>query len=311
MLGCFNAARGFVGGAAGRKWGFKWKHLEFQCRTRLCGWCSLKDVRPADVDFDVSMPHAALWVVQHSSANIPKTLLRRFNAARGFVGGAAAGIAYLLFALSSFNAARGFVGGAALSFFWIRKGDFQFQCRTRLCGWCSKTVFEPSTRSMTFQCRTRLCGWCSEESFWNFAEYRLGFNAARGFVGGAALNWIKTRLLGWRFNAARGFVGGAACPLLTHGSRNWGFQCRTRLCGWCSSSGGKMYFHLWSFNAARGFVGGAAKIEIRRVLIATLVSMPHAALWVVQQLTNTVVTGSNNVSMPHAALWVVQPCCFE
>ena len=37
----------------------------------------------------------------------------------------------------------------------------------------------------------------------------------------------------------------------------------------------------WSFNAARGFVGGAA---IKRMfeIAMSLVSMPHAALWVVQ-----------------------------
>ena len=35
-----------------------------------------------------------------------------------------------------------------------------------------------------FQCRTRLCGWCSRYAF-GFSRHYLGFNAARGFVGGA------------------------------------------------------------------------------------------------------------------------------
>ena len=36
----------------------------FQCRTRLCGWCS-KFYDFVENNFDVvSMPHAALWVVQ-------------------------------------------------------------------------------------------------------------------------------------------------------------------------------------------------------------------------------------------------------
>ena len=37
------------------------------------------------------------------------------------------------------------------------------------------------------------------------------------------------------------------------------------------------------------------------------VSMPHAALWVVQQEINRLVEIIERVSMPHAALWVVQP----
>ena len=59
------------------------------------------------------------------------------------------------------------------------------------------------------------------------------------------------------------------------------------------------------FNAARGFVGGAAVLE--NVSPADIdVSMPHAALWVVQQQHDQVGYGLPLVSMPHAALWVVQ-----
>ena len=60
---CFNAARGFVGGAA-NYWYMK-----------INTW-------------EVSMPHAALWVVQ-PLAKVRYTRMSRFNAARGFVGGAA------------------------------------------------------------------------------------------------------------------------------------------------------------------------------------------------------------------------------
>ena len=60
----FNAARGFVGGAA--------------------RYCSLLACRCL-----VSMPHAALWVVQPSRSSRSAASLSRFNAARGFVGGAA------------------------------------------------------------------------------------------------------------------------------------------------------------------------------------------------------------------------------
>ena len=62
------------------------------------------------------------------------------------------------------------------------------------------------------------------------------------------------------FNAARGFVGGAAIRHRGHGH------------------------HRRGFNAARGFVGGAAARHTFAPARAAQVSMPHAALWVVQQI---------------------------
>ena len=61
---------------------------------------------------DVSMPHAALWVVQQRSASALKTTLSGFNAARGFVGGAAKGEMIMIINWVSFNAARSIVCGA-------------------------------------------------------------------------------------------------------------------------------------------------------------------------------------------------------
>ena len=62
--GCFNAARGFVGGATSTSISHRSIFLSFQCRTRLCGWCNSEFFQwIADNDL-VSMPHAALWVVQ-------------------------------------------------------------------------------------------------------------------------------------------------------------------------------------------------------------------------------------------------------
>ena len=61
----------------------------------------------------VSMPHAALWVVQLLLSNCCKHHLICFNAARGFVGGAAESVPESYPCRTRFNAARGFVGGAA------------------------------------------------------------------------------------------------------------------------------------------------------------------------------------------------------
>ena len=60
----FNAARGFVGGAAEEVVNDDYYELKFQCRTRLCGWCSSSPLLLLSPRLVVSMPHAALWVVQ-------------------------------------------------------------------------------------------------------------------------------------------------------------------------------------------------------------------------------------------------------
>ena len=59
------------------------------------------------------MPHAALWVVQLASLSEYIRKGKGFNAARGFVGGAATVDDIDELEGSGFNAARGFVGGAA------------------------------------------------------------------------------------------------------------------------------------------------------------------------------------------------------
>ena len=64
--------------------------------------------------FFVSMPHAALWVVQHYDLDLNWRDDGGFNAARGFVGGAARTGDQNGNVRSGFNAARGFVGGAAV-----------------------------------------------------------------------------------------------------------------------------------------------------------------------------------------------------
>ena len=53
-------------------------------------------------------------------------------------------------------------------------------------------------------------------------------------------------------------------------------------------------------------MGGATEKTLRWLKRLVLVSMPHAALWVVQQVAAYLGSGFIPVSMPHAALWVVQ-----
>ena len=86
--GGFNAARGFVGGATKPPRTDVKYSCKFQCRTRLCGWCNFYFLEKGVDQNVVSMPHAALWVVQRRRRVYHGNSECRFNAARGFVGGA-------------------------------------------------------------------------------------------------------------------------------------------------------------------------------------------------------------------------------
>ena len=132
------------------------------------------------------------------------------------------------------------------------------------------------------------------------------------------------------FNAARGFVGGAALLLSGEADSISGFQCRTRLCGWCSSPPrcGRAARPL--FQCRTRLCGWCSRCNVLLQTRKSGVSMPHAALWVVQREKEEIYVyhySSFNaargfvggaavdvhsasrpklVSMPHAALWVVQ-----
>ena len=81
----FNAARGFVGGAATSPLPHDRFINKFQCRTRLCGWCSL--VRELDLDSRFCCFNAARNIVCVETALSTSTwcLVQRFNAARSIV----------------------------------------------------------------------------------------------------------------------------------------------------------------------------------------------------------------------------------
>ena len=134
----FNAARGFVGGATKDLLCSQVERQMFQCRTRLCGWCNQALSEKPFGWWRVSMPHAALWVVQLTCLPTPASPLHCFNAARGFVG------------------------GATRSDVTQNSESLMFQCRTRLCGWCNDMQGALTGGTSLFQCRTRLCGWCND-----------------------------------------------------------------------------------------------------------------------------------------------------
>ena len=136
--------------------------------------------------FEVSMPHAALLVVQDSySCSIVMSSLS-FNAARGFVGGARLKPTCTSSCVGSFIAARGFVGGARVLPIVV-------------------------------------------------SDFTARFNAARGFVGGARM--IYQDIASKRMNVS---MPHAALLVVQERAfriykRRFQFQCRTRLCWWCKS----------------------------------------------------------------------------
>ena len=79
---------------------------------------------------------------------------------------------------------------------------------------------------------------------------------------------------------------------------------RSMICGATSHTSPRR-MATGGFNAARGFVGGAALSDVADNADVD-VSMPHAALWVVQPMSLHPPASAGFVSMPHAALWVVQ-----
>ena len=180
------------------------------CRTRLCGWCSQLLWKHLRCGHLVSMPHAALWVVQ------PCRRIRIFRVWRVSMPHAA---------------------------LWVVQPS-------RKCGNCERREVSMPHAAL----------WVVQRYFSLITRRRLdGFNAARGFVGGATTNSIAKRHPYGCFNAARGFVGGATVHREVPLPPSYRFQCRTRLCGWCNYHSEKWY------RSSRK------------------VSMPHAALWVVQR----------------------------
>ena len=161
----------------------------FQCRTRLCGWCNNKIIREGKNINNVSMPHAALWVVQlQREVKLENVLLVSMPHAA-------------LWVVQLYDEAGRLVD------------RLSFQCRTRLCGWCNIQQGMTVNLRAKFQCRTRLCGWCSQR------KVLQGVSCEYVSMPHAAL-WVVQRrsgsslvLLLRRFNAARGFVGGATASL--------------------------------------------------------------------------------------------------
>ena len=85
---CFNAARSIVCGATCCRFWRMCFVREFQCRTQHCMWCNPGDGRRLRLQADVSMPHAALYVVQLFSRSVVAKAMVGFNAARSIVCGA-------------------------------------------------------------------------------------------------------------------------------------------------------------------------------------------------------------------------------
>ena len=91
----FNAARGFVGGAAEQQHDQVGGRCSFNAARGFVGGAAWNE-NGSPAAQDVSMPHAALWVVQRRDRLRRESRGCCFNAARGFVGGAASSLAALV-----------------------------------------------------------------------------------------------------------------------------------------------------------------------------------------------------------------------
>ena len=156
----FNAARGFVGGAARHLSGKRSPSNGFNAaRSMICGATSRSSsMRAQRCGFNaarsivcgatarssacsagrkVSMPHAALYVVQPSSSTSASIQLTCFNAARSMICGATTRTSRITLMRYCFNAARSMICGAThLGYCYTREYP-QFQCRTQHDMWCN------------------------------------------------------------------------------------------------------------------------------------------------------------------------------
>ena len=130
-----------------------------------------------------------------------------------------------------------------------------------------------------FQCRTQHFMWCNSVS------------VARGEVVDVSMPHAAFYVVQLTFDSREDV-------------NNW-FQCRTQHYMWCNIAEQIAGNGLHSFNAARSILCGATR-QHQQLLRFLDVSMPHAALYVVQPFVGWHNDNINGVSMPHAALYVVQ-----
>ena len=138
------------------------------------------------IQLQVSMPHAALWVVQRSWERSRLVAQSGFNAARGFVGGATVPICAFGLARCSFNAARGFVGGATPILMAQMKALTCFNAARGFVG--GATARRRKSEPVIQVSMPHAALWVVQLPLEGFEEFQVrGFNAARGFVGGATI----------------------------------------------------------------------------------------------------------------------------
>ena len=228
-----------------------------------------------------------------------------FNAARGFVCGASPSSRSHIYRVQGFNAARGFVCGARTNLSLEEYNDlvsmplaalFVVQGDGDVSSFWKRIVSMPLAALFVVQ-----------DILMSFIVGDINsFNAARGFVCGARSVFVNKDGKRVRFQCRSRLCLWCKRKLQSFRKLLHRFQCRSRLCLWC-----KMIRVIWKmrmvtrFNAARGFVCGASP-TCARAMPRWLVSMPLAALFVVQGCFQALFIEPYIVSMPLAALFVVQ-----
>ncbi len=158
----FNAARSILCGATSKSlpslslWRFN------AARSIICG-ATIQRIFVLKFVL-VSMPHAALYVVQQTTA-CPAHTTSSFNAARSIICGATPCGRSSDSPLRSFNAARSIICGATSSNETEQRADDKFQCRTQHYMWCNLLAILSPSFTREFQCRTQHYMWCNSEFY--------------------------------------------------------------------------------------------------------------------------------------------------
>ena len=161
------------------------------------------------------------------------------------------------------------------------------------------------TEYLAFQCRSRLCLWC-KISVTHLSNGETRFQCRTRLCWWCKPLSYPARISSASFNAARGFVGGARPYQDWVPPKAPKFQCRSRLCWWCKSDIKDLTSEMMEVSMPL-----AALLVVQAgVTVCSIksfpVSMPLAALLVVQVRQHRQPRYHHRVSMPLAALLVVQ-----
>ena len=147
-----------------------------------------------------------------------------------------------------------------------------------------QTIFCRVSMILAFQCRTQHFMWCNPDPQDGIVYIAVSMPHAAFYV--VQPKCSKSRLVDFLgFNAARSILCGAT----TTSAGMWDgmpFQCRTQHFMWCNSIAAASFMCVRTFQCRTQHFMWCNTIPFPQSQNSSIVSMPHAAFYVVQQLVS-------------------------